>query len=68
MGYLLSKYVYAFDACAVVPVGLQVPSGDVWLELADFLLIETLGCEFGLFARHHFHLRTFKSQAKYSSY
>jgi hypothetical protein len=37
LGYLLSKYVYAFDACAVVPEGLQVPGGDVWLELADFL-------------------------------
>ncbi|WP_262964955.1 hypothetical protein [Methylobacter psychrophilus] len=35
--YLFNKYVYSFYPCAVVPDDLQVPAGDVWLELAEFL-------------------------------
>ena len=35
--YLFNKYVHSFDACDVVPESLQVPLGNVWTELADFL-------------------------------
>ncbi len=35
--YLFNKYVYSFETCDVVPEGLQVPPGNVWDELADFL-------------------------------
>lgn len=35
--YILNKYVYSFECCDQIPLGLEVPPGNVWDELADLV-------------------------------